>query len=187
MVCPLVAKHCNTVTWQIFFVWGLAEWQQMAKFISFFHTDSSMVVGIFLHLNLVDYSKYLGFLTGPEPPPLLLQLFYLFAADVGYVDVWNKLLHPWNICLGGGVWKHCILEWVYWKIHWSAIYMVQTKDIEKGLVFNSYFHAVSLNIYFSCYKDFPGWFGIHLVYSNCFADFFYSTKNPLWRPASQQQ
>ena len=46
-----------------------------------------MVVGIFLHLNLVDYSKYLGFLQGLEPPPLLLQLFYLFEADVGYADV----------------------------------------------------------------------------------------------------
>ena len=59
----------------------------MAKSIKFFHTESSMVVGIFLHLNLVDYSKYLGFLPGPEPPPLLLQLFYLFEAAVGYADV----------------------------------------------------------------------------------------------------
>ncbi len=46
-----------------------------------------MVVGIFLHLNLVDYSKYLYFLPGPEPSPLLLKLFYLFEADVGYADV----------------------------------------------------------------------------------------------------
>ena len=59
----------------------------MAKSISFFHTESSMVLGLFLHLNLVDYSKFLGFLPGPEPPPLLLQLFYLFEADVGYADV----------------------------------------------------------------------------------------------------
>ena len=59
----------------------------MAKFISFFHTESSMVLGLFLHLNLVDYSKFLGFLPGHEPPPLLLQLFYLFKADVGYTDV----------------------------------------------------------------------------------------------------
>ena len=59
----------------------------MAKSISFFHTESSMVLGLFLYLNLADYSKILGFLPGPEPPPILLQLFYLFEADVGYVDV----------------------------------------------------------------------------------------------------
>ncbi len=46
-----------------------------------------MVVGICLHLNLVDYYKYLGFVPGPEPSPLLQQLFYLFEADVGYADV----------------------------------------------------------------------------------------------------
>ena len=50
--------------------------------IIFFQTESFIVVGIFLHLNLVDYSKYLGFLPGPKPPPL-----YLFEADVGYTDV----------------------------------------------------------------------------------------------------
>ena len=49
-----------------------------------------MVLGLFLHLNWVDYYKFLGFLPGPEPPPLLLQLFYLFEADVGYADVWSK-------------------------------------------------------------------------------------------------
>ena len=132
----LVAQLWNTVTWQIF-LWGLAEWQQMAKSISFFHTESSMVVGIFLHLNLVDYSKYLGFLPGPEPPPLLLQLFICLKLML------VMLISETNFCAleifarGAGVRKHCILEWVYWQIHWSAIDMVLTKDIEKSLqVFN---------------------------------------------------